>query len=90
MIPEPILQDIRAIDNIVLFTHSHPDGDALGSLFGLADILETLGKKVFCFLEEEISHLYDFMPDVGKEHVKLEEYRAFRCGCRHQCHEYCS
>ena len=77
MIPEAILADIRAIDNIVLFTHSHPDGDALGSLFGLADILESLGKKVFCFLAEEVSHLYDFMPDVGKARTRMEEYRAF-------------
>ena len=66
MIPEQIIQDIKAIDNVVLFTHSHPDGDALGSLFGLAEILETLGKKVFCFLEEHVSHLYDFMPGISR------------------------
>ena len=77
MIPERILQNIRTIDNVVLFTHSHPDGDALGSLFGLADILEALGKTVFCFLEEQVSHLYDFMPDIGKAHTRLEEYRTF-------------
>lgn len=77
MIPEAILQDIRAIDNVVLFTHSHPDGDALGSLLGLADILENLGKKVFCWLEEDVSHLYKFMPDVDKVHTSLEQYRDF-------------
>lgn len=77
VIPEQIIQDIRAIDNIVLFTHSHPDGDALGSLFGLADILENLGKNVFCFLEEQVSELYDFMPDTGKAHTEMEEYRSF-------------
>ncbi len=77
MIPERIIQDIRAIDNIVLFTHVHPDGDALGSLFGLADILETLGKNVFCYLEEQVTHLYAFMPDIGKAHTRLEEYRGF-------------
>ncbi len=77
MIPDRILQDIRTIDNVVLFTHSHPDGDALGSLFGLADILENLGKNVFCFLEEHVSHLYDFMPDIGKAHTRLEDYRTF-------------
>lgn len=77
MIPERIIQDIRSVDNVVLFTHIHPDGDALGSLFGLADILESLGKKVFCFLEEPVSHLYAFMPDIDKAHHSLEEYRAF-------------
>jgi len=77
MIPEQIIQDIRSTNNIVLFTHSHPDGDALGSLFGLADILEGLGKKVFCYLEEPVSHLYDFMPDIDKVHTSLDEYRSF-------------
>lgn len=76
-IPEQIIQDIRSIDNIVIFTHTHPDGDALGSLFGLADILEELGKNVFCFLEEPVSHLYAFLPDINKAHTRLEEYRSF-------------
>lgn len=77
MIPERIIQEISATDNIVLLTHTHPDGDALGSLFGLANILEALGKNVFCFLEEPVSHLYDFMPDIGKAHSNLAEYRSF-------------
>ena len=76
-IPEQILQDILKTDNVVLFTHTHPDGDALGSLFGFADILESMGKKVFCYLEEPVSHLYDFLPDTGKSHTRLEEYRIF-------------
>ena len=77
MIPEQIIQDINNTDNVVLLTHVHPDGDALGSLFGLADILEEIGKNVFCFLEEPVSHLYTFMPDITKAQTNLEEYRAF-------------
>ncbi len=77
MIPERILQDIRTIENVVLFTHTHPDGDALGSLFGLADILGKIGKNVFCCLEEPVSHLYTFMPGVNRAHTGLEDYRAF-------------
>ncbi len=76
-IPDKIVQDILTIDNIVLFTHTHPDGDALGSLFGFADILEAMGKTVFCYLEEPVSHLYDFLPDTDKAHTTLEDYRAF-------------
>lgn len=77
MIPEIILQDIHNTGNIVLFTHTHPDGDALGSLFALAEILENLGKKVFCFLDEPVSHLYAFLPDVNKVNTSLEAYRKF-------------
>jgi len=77
MVPERIIQNIRKTDNIVLFTHIHPDGDALGSMLGLADILEDLGKKVFCCLDEPVSHLYAFLPNVEKAHSQLEEYRKF-------------
>jgi phosphoesterase RecJ-like protein len=77
LIPEQIIQAIKTIDNIVIFTHTHPDGDALGSMFGLAGILEAVGKNVFCLLEEPVSHLYDFLPDNTKAHINIEEYRSF-------------
>lgn len=76
-IPEQILSDINRTANVVLFTHSHPDGDALGSILGLASILESIGKNVFCLLEEPVSHLYDFLPDQEKLSVSLEEYKDF-------------
>lgn len=79
-IPERMLQAIRAAGNVVLVTHSHPDGDALGSLFGCAAILDALGKRVFCFLEEKVSHLYDFLPNSRRASTSLEEYRGFVAG----------
>lgn len=77
IIPERLIAEIHGATNIVLLTHSHPDGDALGSLFAFADILERLGKKVFCFLEEPVSHHYDFLPDTERAHTQLEEFRQF-------------
>jgi bifunctional oligoribonuclease and PAP phosphatase NrnA len=76
-IPEDLLNDLRKASNVVLLTHSHPDGDALGSLFACAAILEGIGKKVFCFLEEPISHHYDFLPDKDKACSDLAEYKGF-------------
>jgi len=76
-IPEQILRDINSTSNVALFTHSHPDGDALGSILGLASILESLGKKVFCLLEEPVSHLYEFLPDQEKLSVSIEDYKDF-------------
>ena len=76
-IPEQILRDINHTSNVALFTHSHPDGDALGSILGLASILESLGKNVFCLLEEPVSHLYAFLPDQEKLSVSIEEYHEF-------------
>jgi bifunctional oligoribonuclease and PAP phosphatase NrnA len=65
-IPEQILELVNQASHVVLATHVHPDGDALGSLFGLADVLEAQGKTVFRYLEEPVSHLYDFLPDCGR------------------------
>lgn len=37
---------LRTLDNIHVYTHVHPDGDAMGSAYGLAAILKKLGKRV--------------------------------------------
>jgi bifunctional oligoribonuclease and PAP phosphatase NrnA len=71
------VRTIRRTTNVVLLTHSHPDGDALGSLFAFADILQGEGKNVFCYLEEPVSHHYDFLPDAHLANTSLQEYRDF-------------
>ncbi|HHD62933.1 MAG TPA: bifunctional oligoribonuclease/PAP phosphatase NrnA, partial [Desulfobulbaceae bacterium] len=63
-----ILNLIRHTKQVVLVTHIKPDGDALGSLFGLADVLQAMDKKVFCLLEEEVPQLYRFLP--GRQQVE--------------------
>lgn len=77
IIPEDLLNDLRQASNVVLLTHSHPDGDALGSLFACAAILEGIGKRVFCFLEEPVSHHYDFLPEKERASSDLDEYKRF-------------
>lgn len=77
MIPEELVQTIAGKGNVVLLTHVHPDGDALGSLFGFAELLENLGKNVFCFVEEPVSHLYDFLPGCERANCSFEELREF-------------
>lgn len=77
IIPEGLVEAIAAKGNVVLFTHVHPDGDALGSLFGLAEVLDSLGKKVFCFLDEPVSHLYDFLPGCDRANCTLQRLREF-------------
>ncbi len=76
-IPEQILEIVDRATHVVLVTHVHPDGDALGSLLGLADILEGHGKKVFRYLEEPVSHLYDFLPDCDLAETDLAALERF-------------
>jgi len=77
IILEEIVQAIAGKGNVLLLTHVHPDGDALGSLFGLADLLDSIGKDVFCFLEEPVSHLYDFLPGCERGNCSLQDLREF-------------
>ena len=76
-IPDEILRIIGEKDNFVLLTHVHPDGDALGSLLGLADILDGLGKRVFAYLDEAVSHIYDFLPGCSRVSNSQAELRQF-------------
>jgi len=76
-IPEEILRIIDEKDNFVLLTHVHPDGDALGSLLGLADILDGLGKRVFAFLDEPVSHIYDFLPGCSRINNNFNDLNQF-------------
>ncbi len=74
---ESLLEIIRKTNNIVLATHANPDGDALGSLIGLADTLEAMGKQVFRYLEEPVSHLYEFLPDTSLMQTDIHALQDF-------------
>lgn len=48
-----VAQALRDGQRFLLTTHTHPDGDAIGSLVGLRELLLTLGKDVEVFLPEQ-------------------------------------
>ncbi|NLC17032.1 MAG: bifunctional oligoribonuclease/PAP phosphatase NrnA [Clostridiales bacterium] len=57
--------NLKGIKNIALFTHIRPDGDALGSMNGLALALRKKGLKVDCYCDSEIPVILSFLPNVG-------------------------
>lgn len=77
VIPKQIEVCINAASHVVLATHVHPDGDAVGSLLGLADILQGLGKQVFPYLVEPVSSLYDFLPNCDLARYDLRALQQF-------------
>ncbi len=76
-IPEQIVELINQASHVVLATHVHPDGDALGSLLGFANILESRGKQVFRYLDAPVSHLYDFLPGTSLASTDLDAALQF-------------
>ena len=61
---EQILEELRLADKLLLTTHENPDGDALGSLLAMHEILRLMGKDSIMFmagnqfpLPQEYQHL---------------------------------
>jgi phosphoesterase RecJ-like protein len=74
-------QAIEGVQNIVLATHVRPDGDALGSMFGFADILRMTGRRIICYLEKPIADLYSFLSPCVTIETDFEKIQAFVAEC---------
>ncbi len=61
---QDIAEALKQLNTIAIFTHTNPDGDALGSSFALKAILEAVGKRVVVILEKEMPKRYSFL-DAG-------------------------
>lgn len=83
--PSELIEKIQQADSILLATHVYPDGDALGSLLAMAEILESLGKKVYRYVEEKVPYTYDFMPGTEKLYDTLPDPKKFDCAIALDC-----
>lgn len=54
---------LKTHDNYVVLTHVNPDGDTLGSAYGLKFGLKKLGKRAQVVCCDEIPHKYDYFID---------------------------
>jgi phosphoesterase RecJ-like protein len=62
---EQILDELRSAERLILVTHENPDGDALGSLLAMRDILTALGKDSPAFVDARefpLPQEYRFLP----------------------------
>ena len=50
---DEVLEEIRSADRFILVTHENPDGDALGSLVAMQEILRALDKDSVMFMAAE-------------------------------------
>jgi phosphoesterase RecJ-like protein len=63
-----VLEELRVGDRFLLATHENLDGDALGSLVAMQEILTELGKDSIMFIDESdlpLPHEYRFMTLTG-------------------------
>jgi len=62
---EQALDELRSADKLIVVTHENPDGDALGSLAAMRDILVSLGKDSPAFIDARelpLPQEYQFLP----------------------------
>lgn len=62
-------------NNIYLVAHKNPDGDAIGSTFGMKKILEKMGKKATVVMSS-YSDIFKFLPDIDSA-VKFIEDKEY-------------
>ena len=65
---ERILSEFQPGRSFVLTSHSRPDGDAVGSLLGLSDLLEDRGCRTEIVLADPVPAVYRTLP--GSERIR--------------------
>ena len=61
-----IIQQFNNNNIILVISHAHPDGDAIGSLIAMGLALEALNKKITLYCESPIPAVYRFLPAVHR------------------------
>lgn len=76
---QQITDQLIKSDKILLASHVHPDGDAVGSLLGLGVALEGISKDVVLYNESPIPAVYQFLPSIHRikrEPGSIDDYDA--------------
>lgn len=66
-------------DRFVLAAHRGPDGDAVGSMLGLAGLLESAGKRVFCHGVDPLPYPLRFLSGAERITAELPNGPQWRC-----------
>jgi phosphoesterase RecJ-like protein len=61
-----IIQQFNNNNIMLVVSHAHPDGDAIGSLMAMGLSLEALNKKITLYCESPIPAVYRFLPAVHR------------------------
>ncbi|MBQ3088635.1 MAG: bifunctional oligoribonuclease/PAP phosphatase NrnA [Clostridia bacterium] len=64
---------LKQRDNFVILTHQNPDGDTLGSGFGLAMLLEKMGKKSTVICSDEIPEKYSYFTKFAPQNADFKQ-----------------
>ena len=57
---------IESAESIVLCVHQNPDGDAMGSMLGMGEVLRTLGKEPLMVVPDQYPDYLQWLPNTDK------------------------
>lgn len=63
-----LLAVFRSYDSFLLTSHARPDGDAIGSVLALAEVLDQLGCKTQVIFADPIPQIYRTLPNLHRVH----------------------
>ena len=63
-----LLEAFRSTPRFILTSHARPDGDAIGSVLALAEVLEQLGCQTDIVMADPIPFIYRTLPNIGRIH----------------------
>lgn len=67
-----IIRQLKESNRILVATHTHPDGDAIGSLIALGLSLTVSNKNITLYNESPIPAVYRFLPEVHRVVRKID------------------
>jgi bifunctional oligoribonuclease and PAP phosphatase NrnA len=63
-----LLEAFRSTPRFILTSHARPDGDAIGSVLALAQVLDQLGCQTDIVMADPIPFIYRTLPDITRIH----------------------
>ncbi|RZU40620.1 DHH family phosphoesterase [Edaphobacter modestus] len=71
-----LLERFRSHPRFLVTSHARPDGDAIGSVLALAEILDQLDRECIVVLADEVPMIYRTMPNLDRIHFSLDAREA--------------
>ena len=63
-----LVEAFRSHHRLLVTSHARPDGDAVGSVLALAEILDQLGCEAIVILADETPQIYRTLPGLDRIH----------------------
>jgi phosphoesterase RecJ-like protein len=64
-----LLKEFRSHPRFLITSHARPDGDAIGSVLAMAEILEQMGRECIVVFADEIPAIYRTMPNIDRVRI---------------------